>query len=60
MVEEARAYSSYAKKKVVDVEDVKLAIKMIADKNYSTVPPREVKLATTTVLVKTLRYICSF
>ena len=43
MVEEARVYSSYAKKKTVDVDDVKLAIKMLTDKSYSTVPPREVR-----------------
>ncbi|CAG7838101.1 unnamed protein product [Allacma fusca] len=44
VVEEARVYSSYAKKKVVDVDDVKLAIKMLSDKCYSTVPPREMLL----------------
>jgi len=44
VVEEARVYSSYAKKKMIDADDIKLAIKMVADKSYSTVPPRDMLL----------------
>ncbi|CAL8118772.1 unnamed protein product [Orchesella dallaii] len=44
VVEEARVYSSYAKKKTVDNDDVKLAIKMLNDKSLSCVPPRELLL----------------
>jgi len=42
VVEEARFYSMYAKKKSIDVEDIKLAIRMANDKSVSAVPPREV------------------
>ncbi|ODM98033.1 Transcription initiation factor TFIID subunit 9 [Orchesella cincta] len=44
VVEEARVYSSYAKKKTVDNDDVKIAIKMLNDKSLSCVPPRELLL----------------
>jgi len=44
VVEEARVYSSYAKKKTVDNDDVKLAIKMLNDKSLSCVPPRDLLL----------------
>jgi hypothetical protein len=44
VVEEARVYSVYAKKKTIDVDDVRLAVKIITDKSYSTVPPRDVSL----------------
>jgi len=42
VVEEARIYSVYAKKKTIDVDDIRLAVKVITDKSYSTVPPRDV------------------
>jgi len=44
VVEEARVYSSYAKKKTIDVDDVKLAVKMVTSKSFTTVPPREMLL----------------
>jgi len=42
VVEEARFYSVYAKKKSIDMEDIKLAIRMANDKSVAAVPPREV------------------
>ena len=44
MVEEAKVYSQYAKKKTVDLDDVKLAIKVLTEKNYTSPPPREVSV----------------
>jgi len=44
VVEEARVYSVYAKKRTIDLDDVKLAIKILTEKSYSTVPPREMLL----------------
>lgn len=43
VVEEAKVYSSYAKKKTVDKEDVSLAVEMLTEKTVSCVPPREVR-----------------
>lgn len=45
VVEEARNYSQYAKKKNIDLDDVKLAMKIITQKTYITVPPREVSFS---------------
>jgi ribosomal protein L24 len=42
VVEEARVYSTYAKKNTIDVDGVRLAVKMVSNKSSSTVPPREV------------------
>lgn len=42
VVEEARVYSTYAKKKTVDMDDVRLAIKMLTERSVTCVPPREV------------------
>jgi hypothetical protein len=42
-VEEARVYSTYAKKKSIDIEDIKLAVKMTTNKSFTTIPPREVR-----------------
>lgn len=42
VVEEARVYSTYAKKKTVDMDDIRLAIKMLTEKSVTSVPPREV------------------
>jgi len=44
IVEEARVYSTYAKKKSIDAEDVKLVIKMVTEKSWCSVPPRDVSL----------------
>jgi len=42
VVEEARFYSMYAKKKAIDMDDIKVAIRMANDKGVAAVPPREV------------------
>lgn len=42
VVEEARVYSTYAKKKSIDIDDIKLAVKMTTNKSFTTIPPREV------------------
>lgn len=44
VVEEARVYSTYAKKKSVDLDDIRLATKMLTEKSLTSVPPREVLL----------------
>jgi len=44
VVEEARVYSSYAKKKTVDMDDIKLATKMLTEKSLTSIPPREMLL----------------
>jgi len=44
VVEEARVYSTYAKKKTVDMDDIKLATKMLTEKSLTSIPPRELLL----------------
>ncbi|XP_037075809.1 transcription initiation factor TFIID subunit 9-like [Pollicipes pollicipes] len=41
VLEDARVYCSHAKKKNIDLEDVKLAVQMQLDQNYTTPPPRD-------------------
>jgi len=55
VVEEARVYSTYAKKKSIDADDVRLAVKMVSNKSFSTVPPREVLM--NLLIQKHLQYI---
>jgi len=44
VLEDAKIYSAHAKKKMVDLEDVKLAIQMNVDKSFASPPPRDVLL----------------
>jgi len=44
ILEDSRMYSQHAKKKAIDIEDVKLAVQMQADQNFTAPPPREVLL----------------
>lgn len=43
-LEDARVYATHANKKVIDVEDVQLAVHMQLDKNFTTPPPRDVSI----------------
>lgn len=44
ILEDARVYATHANKKVIDVEDVQLAVNTQLDKNFTTPPPRDVSL----------------
>jgi len=44
ILEDSRMYSQHAKKKAIDIEDVKLAVQMQTDQNFTSPPPREVLL----------------
>ena len=44
MLEDAKVYSEHAKKKEVDVADVRLAIENKMDHSFTPPPPREVSL----------------
>lgn len=41
-LEDARVYANHAKKKIIDVDDVRLALQMQLDKSFTGPPPREV------------------
>lgn len=41
ILDDARLFSTHAKKRVVDVDDVRLAIQMQADKSFTSPPPRD-------------------
>uniref|UniRef100_A0A224Z8A1 Transcription initiation factor TFIID subunit 9B n=1 Tax=Rhipicephalus zambeziensis TaxID=60191 RepID=A0A224Z8A1_9ACAR len=41
ILEDARLYSTHAKKRAVDVDDVRLAIQMQAEKTFTSPPPRD-------------------
>ncbi|XP_075220305.1 TBP-associated factor 9 isoform X2 [Lycorma delicatula] len=43
ILDDARVYASHAKKKGIDVEDVKLAVQMQLDRVFTTPPPRDMK-----------------
>ncbi|KAK6644524.1 hypothetical protein RUM43_000791 [Polyplax serrata] len=43
-LEDARVYATHANKKVIDIEDVQLAVHMQLDKNFTTPPPRDMLL----------------
>lgn len=43
-LDDARVFANHAKKKNIDVDDVKLAIQMHAEKMSSSEPPRDVSL----------------
>ncbi|XP_075220304.1 TBP-associated factor 9 isoform X1 [Lycorma delicatula] len=44
ILDDARVYASHAKKKGIDVEDVKLAVQMQLDRVFTTPPPRDILL----------------
>merc|ERR1711934_354439 len=44
MGEDARVYSSHARKKTLDTEDVKLAVQLAAEQGFTSPPPREALL----------------
>ena len=46
VLDEAKAVSEHARKKAVDVDDVKLAVQMYADQNLTSPPTRDVLLET--------------
>jgi len=41
VLEDAKSYSSHAKKRTIDNEDIKLAIELQCDKSFTSPPPRE-------------------
>ena len=47
VLEDARVYCAHAKKKNIDLDDVKLAVQMQLDQNYTTPPPRDVRYSHT-------------
>lgn len=44
VAEDAKLVSSHAKKKIIDVDDVKLAVQMYNEQNYAAPPSRDVLL----------------
>lgn len=44
ILDDARVFANHAKKKVIDVDDVKLAIQMHAEQMSSAGPPRDVSI----------------
>lgn len=44
ILDDAKVYANHAKKKSIDVEDVKLATQMVLDKAFTSPPPRELLL----------------
>lgn len=44
LLDDAKTYSNFAKKKNVDVDDVKIAIQLAQDGVFFRPPPREVRL----------------
>lgn len=44
ILDDARVFANHAKKKVIDLDDVRLAVQMQLDKSFTTPPPREVLL----------------
>lgn len=43
-MDDAKVFASHAKKKVIDLEDVKLAVQMTIDRAFTTPPPRDVSI----------------
>ena len=46
ILDDAKAFSTHAGKKSIDVEDTKLAVQLKLDKSYTNPPPRELLLGT--------------
>lgn len=44
VLDDARVFANHAKKKLIDLDDVRLAVQMQLDKAFTTPPPREVLL----------------
>ncbi|XP_068617878.1 transcription initiation factor TFIID subunit 9 [Battus philenor] len=44
VLEDARVFANHAKKKTIDLDDVRLAVQMQLDKTFTSPPPREVLL----------------
>ncbi|XP_021939135.1 transcription initiation factor TFIID subunit 9 [Zootermopsis nevadensis] len=44
ILDDARVFANHAKKKVIDLEDVKLAVQMTIDRAFTTPPPRDILL----------------
>lgn len=42
ILDDAKVYANHAKKKMIDMEDVKLASQMTMEKSFTAPPPREV------------------
>jgi len=47
ILDDAKLYSNYAGKKIIDVDDTKLAVQLKLDKSYTNPPPRELLLGKT-------------
>lgn len=43
-LDDARVFANHAKKKTIDLDDVRLAVQMQLDKSFTSSPPREVLL----------------
>ena len=44
VLDDAKAYANHAKKKGIDLDDVKLAVSMQMEQSFTSPPPREVKI----------------
>ncbi|KAF9805931.1 hypothetical protein SFRURICE_004143 [Spodoptera frugiperda] len=44
VLDDARVFATHAKKKTIDLDDVRLAVQMQLDKSFTSPPPREVLL----------------
>lgn len=43
-MDDAKIYTNHAKKKIIDLDDVKLASQLVLDKSFTSPPPRDVLL----------------
>lgn len=42
ILDDAKVYTTHAKKKIIDLDDVKLASQLVLDKAFTSPPPRDV------------------
>ena len=42
MLDDAKIFANHAKKKVIELDDIKLSSHLLLDKSFTTPPPREV------------------
>ena len=49
ILDDAKFYANHARKKTIDLEDVKLASQMLLDKSFTSPPPRDVLLDLTRI-----------
>lgn len=54
ILDDAKVYANHAKKKVIELDDVKLASQMTLEKAFTTPPPREVNTTTCFSFIKTI------